>query len=344
MHQAWEQFLRAKGALIESGRVLHFGNPPGEVQAARDSNTIADLSHWSLIRADGKDAETFLQGQFSNDLRLIGTTSQLHAYCNAQGRMLAILRIFRRDDALFLQLPASLAEATLKRLRMFVLRAQVKLELVDDSLLRIGLSGPELVKELSRVSLPLPEENGCITQDGITILRLPGPHARTELIGPAEAIQRIWETVNATAVGAGAWGWLDIVAGLPVVLPETVEQFVPQMANLDLVGGINFKKGCYPGQEIVARMHYLGRLKQRMYLAHLSGEACPRPGEPLFAPDFGDQAAGMVVDAQRAPAGGCDLLAVLQMSSASLGDVQLARPAGAPLTLKQLPYSFPAAS
>lgn len=345
MDRDWEEFLRANGALIESGRVLHFGNPSGELRAAQDGNVIADLSHWSLIRAEGKDVESFLQGQLSNDLRQIGASSQLHAYCNPQGRMLAILRAFRRGDALFLQLPSPLAESILKRLRMFVLRAQVTLQIADESLVRIGLSGPDVGKLLAESSLPLPEEHGCVTHGDITILRLPGPHPRAELLGPASAIRNVWQTGKPTAVGSSAWAWLDIRAGLPIVLPETIEQFVPQMANLDLVGGISFKKGCYPGQEIVARMHYLGRLKQRMYLAHLAVETCPRPGEPLFAPDFGEQAAGAVIDAQPSVEGGCDCLAVIQISSAGSGaPISLGSPQGPRLELGTLPYTFPPAA
>lgn len=342
MHTEWKEFLRSRGAIVENGRVLHFGAPREETRAAASGNVIADLSHWALIRAEGKDAETFLQSQFSNDLRLLNDTSQLHGYCNAQGRMLAILRIFRRDGALMLQLPASLADTTLKRLRMFVLRAQVTLTRMDDALVTVGLSGPGLATLLQAAGLTLPGSDACNTHGDITVLRLPGLHPRAMLVGPPHAVEQVWRAATgAHPVGASAWSWLDIAAGLPVVRPETVEAFVPQMTNLDLVGGISFKKGCYPGQEIVARTHYLGRLKQRMYRARLDADACPRAGDAVFAPDFGDQAAGTVVEAQPSPAGGCEVLAVIQISSARSGDLHLARPDGAPLTLIDLPYALP---
>ncbi|MDO8706971.1 MAG: hypothetical protein Q7J84_18745, partial [Sulfuricaulis sp.] len=133
-----------------------------------------------------------------------------------------------------------------------------------------------------------------------------------------------------------------IMAGIPSVHPGTIEEFVPQMANLEAVGGVNFKKGCYPGQEIVARMQYLGKLKQRMYRAHVAGDVVPRPGDSIFAPDFPGQSAGTVVDAQAAPDNGYDLLAVIQISSAAAGKLHLASETGARLTLQSLPYSIPA--
>ncbi len=136
------------------------------------------------------------------------------------------------------------------------------------------------------------------------------------------------------------WAWLDIMAGIPSVHPGTNEEFVPQMANLEVVGGVNFKKGCYPGQEIVARMQYLGKLKQRMYRAHFAGEVAPRPGDAIYAPDFPGQSAGTVVEAQPSPDGGYDLLAVIQISSADAGELHFGSETGPRLTL-QLPALFP---
>ncbi|MDO8705651.1 MAG: hypothetical protein Q7J84_11975, partial [Sulfuricaulis sp.] len=133
-----------------------------------------------------------------------------------------------------------------------------------------------------------------------------------------------------------------IMAGIPSVHPGTIEEFVPQMANLEAVGGVNFKKGCYPGQEIVARMQYLGKLKQRMYRAHVQGGVLPRPGDAIFAPDFPGQSAGTVVDAQAAPDNGYDLLAVIQISSAGAGELHLKNEIGQLLSLQPLPYTLPA--
>jgi folate-binding protein YgfZ len=131
---------------------------------------------------------------------------------------------------------------------------------------------------------------------------------------------------------------LEIRAGIPVVTPTTQEAFVPQMVNLDLIGGVSFEKGCYPGQEIVARMHYRGTLKQRMYLAHVAGTDSPQAGDKLYSPAFGAQASGTIVNAARSPEGGHDLLASIQIASAAKGEVHLKSPDGPALQLLPLPY------
>ena len=342
----WRDFLVADGALISGSHIEHFGDPSAEVDKAAHSDIVADLSHLSLICAEGEDAQTFLQGQFSNDIRQVDTQqSQLSAYCNPKGRMLAILRIFRRDGAWYLQLPDELQEATLKRLRMYVLRAKVKLENADARFVRIGLSGPNAAALLADCGLPVPATiDASAEQGGISVLRLAGPHPRFELVGELLPVRALWEKLrkHSVPVGPSAWAWLDIAAGIPDVLPGAVEAFVPQMANLELVGGVSFNKGCYPGQEIVARMHYLGKLKQRMVRAHVATDQRPVPGAAVFAPDFPGQSAGTVVDARLAPGGGYDLLAVAQLSSVEKGELHLASPDGARLQLQALPYPLKA--
>jgi hypothetical protein len=333
--------------MFDNGRVLHFGNPDSERRAAADSDILADLSHLALLRAEGAEAQTFLQGQLSNDIRQVSEArTQLSAYCNPKGRMLAIFHIIQRGEAYYLQLPAELAESTLKRLRLFILRAKVKLEPADAELARIGLSGPR-ADALLRGLLGNAPANAydCLTVGEVTVIRLPGPHARFELLAPPARLIPIAQALatHTTRVGAGPWAWLDIMAGIPAILPGTVEEFVPQMANLELVGGVSFNKGCYPGQEIVARMHYLGRLKQRLYRAHVTAPSAPRPGDKLYAPGSGEQAAGQVVDAQAAPAGGQDLLAVIQIEAVIRGELRLGGLEGEKLALRDLPYDLPAA-
>jgi hypothetical protein len=341
MRSDWQEFLTRAGAVIGDGAVHHFSDHRQETRAAATGDVVADLSHWSLIRAAGADTEGFLQGQLTNDVRQLGSGSQLSGYCTAQGRMLALLRVFKRDGNFYLQLPAALREAVLKRLRMFVLRAKVTLDSMDDELARIGVSGPGVEAPLRERLGQLPElPDEGMSAGTLTVLRLRGPHPRFEIVGPYEDIERLWSELALTPVGAGAWAWLDIMAGVPTVLPATVEAFVPQMTNLELIGGVNFKKGCYPGQEIVARTHYLGRLKQRMYRAHVDSLQAPKAGDPLYAPNFGEQAAGTVVEAQPAPDGGHDLLAVVQIASADAGVLSLHTPDGPKLTLHSLPYTL----
>jgi folate-binding protein YgfZ len=341
MQDQWQTFLTAAGATLQGGTVRCFTDVHREVHAAANTDIVADLSHLALIRAQGEDAQTFLQSQLTNDIRQLGANTQLSAYCSAQGRVLALLRIFRHDDAYLLQLPASLLEGTLKRLKMFVLRARVALTAADD-LTHIGFSGPSVENRLRALIGALPEMvDSSATTQGVTVIRLPGPHPRFEIVGPTSTLANLWTGVGATPVGEPAWSWLDIRSGLPTVLPATTEVFVPQMMNLDLLNGISFTKGCYPGQEIVARTRYLGRLKQRMYAAHVADEA-PASGGTLYAPNFGDQVAGTVVDAQPGPNGGYDLLAVIQIGSVDAGEVHLGRPDGPRLAFQPLPYSLDA--
>jgi folate-binding protein YgfZ len=137
------------------------------------------------------------------------------------------------------------------------------------------------------------------------------------------------------------WDWLNIRSGIPVILPQTQEKFVAQMANFDVIGGVSFKKGCYPGQEIVARMQYLGHLKRRMYLAHLDTDEIPQPGDELFSADMEDQASGMIANASPAPGGGCDVLAVVQITSRDTQTVHWKSPHGEALHFLPLPYPLP---
>ena len=348
MIDAWKTFLLQQGAVYhndgQSDWPEHFGNPQLERVAARDADVITDLSSLTLLRVRGADAKTFLNAQLTNEIDTLDANQhRLAAWCTAQGRMLAVFRVFMRDGDYCLQLPVSLRDEVIKRLRMFVLRSRVTVECVDTELVRLGISGPS-AEALVRgaVGQVPPSDDTVVTQGSITALCLPGVHPRFELIAPLAEAMAIWEASESKAVpvGAGIWAWFDILAGLPTVLPPTKEMFVPQMANLELVGGVNFKKGCYPGQEIVARMQYLGKLKQRMVRAHVSAEA-PVAGTPVFSPDMpGGQSAGTVVDAQPSADGGADLLVVAQIASVQRGELHLASEVGPLLQIQPLPYSL----
>jgi hypothetical protein len=342
VNESWKTFIQDQGATLEGERVQHFGKPAEERRAAAQGNVLADLSDSSLIRARGADSQNFLNGQLSNDMRRLDAThSQLAAWCSPKGRMLVIFRLLRRGDDTLLQLPASLLETTLKRLRMFVLRAKVTLDNADAELVSFGISGPDAEKLLRHAAGFAPGEiDGCETRDEITLIKLAGPHPRFEIIAPTDNAMKLWTSLKPKTIPVAppVWNWLDIMAGIPGVHPETSETFVPQMANLEIVGGVNFKKGCYPGQEIVARMQYLGKLKQRMYRARFEGDTLPRPGDSIFAPDFPGQSAGTVVAAQPAPDNGFDLLAVIQISSAEAGELHLGSETGPKLSLQNLPY------
>ena len=327
---------------MQNGAVRDFGDPAAELNAARDGLVLADLSHYGLIAFAGEDAQTFLHGQITNDLRGLKEDKAVFAgYCSAKGRLLANFLVFRRDADILLMLPRSLREPIQKRLNMFVLRAKVKVRDASDEWVALGLSGPGADQLVATRFGQTPAAVMDVVQgpEGWAV-RL--GEARFDVFVSPAAAAGLWQqwTGQARPVGTPAWDWLTVKAGVPVILPATQDQFVPQMANMELLQGVSFQKGCYPGQEIVARSQYLGKLKRRMYLAHV--EAAAAAGRELYSPDLPGQACGMVVNAAPAPEGGTDLLAVLQVSSRDAGEVHLGAPDGPRLVFNPLPYGLDA--
>lgn len=347
MNPDWSSFLAARGAHVEPDDRVRF-DAIGSTCAGTDLDTLFDLSHLGLIAASGADAETFLQGQLTNDVRAVSAThTQLSGHCNPKGRMLASFRVLRIGDAICLQLPRERLPDTLKRLRMYILRARAALEDASDRWVRIGVAGHAVPQRLADLGLRLPERNNALAEtEGASVLRLPGPLPRFELIGSAERLGVIWDGLSPVCHPGDEdrWALLDIRAGLPTVYRATADAFVPQMVNMQLIDGVSFDKGCYTGQEVVARMQYLGRLKRRMYLGEVASPATPRPGDELQAPGSrSGRGAGLVVDSR--PVGGdrYELLAVVEIEAAEQGEVRLGD-RGPILTLKAPPYGFPADS
>jgi len=223
------------------------------------------------------------------------------------------------------------------------LRSKLAIRNASADYVRLGWGGPGASRAIERAlgsALPAAPLQRVLVDD-VAIVELAG--GRYVLTASHARAKNLWVAAShhARSVGRPVWDWLTIEAGVPVIGPATQDQFVPQMANLDALGAINFRKGCYSGQEIVARMQYLGRLKERLYLAHTSGEA-PTAGDRLFSPVFGDQPCGTVVNSAPSPNSGSDLLAVMQLAAAESGDVRLGNPHGSALVLRALPYALPA--
>lgn len=331
---AW---LTATGAMFEGSDIASFGDPAAESRAALEGDILVPLADRRVLRARGADADAFLQGQLSNDLReLSARRAQLSSYSTPKGRVLALFVLLRRPDAIWLETQASVAAATLKRLRMFVLRSKLTLDDAGDEAVALGLSGPNAASILAEAGLPAPEIVwGCIDSGAITVVRRPGrDHARYTLHGSAHALADVWPRLAAKARPAGtpAWRLLDLLAGLPAIHPETSEQHVPQMLNLDQLEGISFGKGCYPGQEIVARLHYLGSLKRRLFVGHANAPA-PARGTPVFAADGSStQPVGDVLDHAANPDGSHVIQLVLQLSHRD-APLRLGAPDGPVLTL-----------
>jgi folate-binding protein YgfZ len=338
----WTRELATLGARVDGYKVMDFGAPESELRAARSGTVICDLSHLGLISATGPDVAAFLQGQLSSDVRQLDADhSQLSSYNSPKGRVLATLLLYRIGDAAFLQLPRDLVTDIRKRLTMFVLRSKVNLADTSEEFVRLGIAGEQAEGVLVSVLGTAPSNAfGVAHVDACSVIRLPGDCF--QVVASYARSSSLWRDLarRARPAGAAVWEWLEIQTGIPTVTLPTQDQFVPQMMNLERVGGVSFQKGCYPGQEIVARTQYLGTIKRRTYLAHIEGNAVPVPGSALYSDDVGDQPSGAVVNAAPAPGGGCDLLAVIQVASAQSQLIHLGSPAGPVLELRTLPYSL----
>lgn len=340
MNEEWKSFLESRSAAFgEDGKARFTGDAP------QSSCALFDLSHLRLIRVSGEDAETFLQGQTTNDVRnLAGGNSQMSGICTPKGRMIANFRVFSIDNDFVLQMPVDTHGLLLKRLPMYVLMSKVSVDDASDELVRIGVAGASAEELLANQLGTVPAEEGKgASLGGVHLFRLPGNTPRFEILGGFEVISSLWDGLAADA-GTGTpeqWSLLEIRAGIPTIYEPTVEAFVPQMANMDLVNGVSFTKGCYTGQEVVARMRYLGKTKRRMYLAHVESGRRPMPGEELFsAASDSAQGAGKIVDAEASPEGGYDLLAVAEISLFKQDDLHLENTGGPKLEFLDLPYGL----
>lgn len=342
MHIDWTDTLRARGAVLAGGVVRDFGDPAAERLAARDGNVVADLSHLGVVAVMGEDARAFLHAQFSCDIERLGAAqTSLGAYCSPKGRMLASFLVWPEADGFALVLARPIAEATIKRLRMFVLRARVVLADRTGERILLGASGPAAASTLRSVVGSVPDADRGVAHGADTTAVHFAPNRFLLAVAPARA-SALWDALSQALrpVGTPCWEWLDIRDGIPLVTPRTQDELVPQMANLELLGGVSFQKGCYPGQEVVARTQHLGKSKRRMFIARVEGTE-PAAGDPLYSEALGDQASGMIVNAAPAPEGGYDVLAVVHAPYGETGAVHLGALSGPPLRFRPLPYAIP---
>lgn len=342
MNESWSDFLAARGAQGE-GAELAFADPAAEVGLARSGAAVVPLTQLGLIRARGEEAAVFLHSLFSNDVKTL-TADQAcwNSFNSPKGRMVANFLLWRRGEDYLLAPAADLQPALLKKLSMYVLRAKVKLSDPSAELVLLGVAGPDALKVLAAADLGTPPVTMEITRAGETQI-IPVTEEAVVLVAAADEAPALVDRLLAAGgqlAGSAAWTAATVAAGLPLVTLPTQEEFVAQMLNYELIGGVSFNKGCYPGQEIVARTQYLGKLKKRMYRVRLADGATPAPGQDLYAPDLGEQSAGKLVNVVPAAGGGYEALAVLQMSSVEGGEVHLATPAGPRLEFLPLPYAL----
>ena len=341
MQQHWHNFLLTQQALIEDGTVIGFGE---NRQAAANTETVlVDLSHNGLLAFSGEDAQSFLQNQLSCDVNLINASqAQYGSYCTPKGRVLANFILWQNGGEWLMRLPASLCASIQKRLSLFVLRSKVHISARSDQSIRFGVAGDKaraVVAQVMQTKLDTCKPLQLLPTAQADILY--HDRSRIEIIVTPEHAQTIWKQLrqHVQPAGAASWDWHAVQAGIPVITPPTQETFLPQMINLDLIGGVSFKKGCYPGQEIVARTQYLGKLKRRMYLAHIGTSEPVCAGDELFDAQFDTQACGQIVNAAPAPNDGYDVLAVIQQSSIDTSAITWKKPQGCILVINELHYT-----
>ncbi|MBI4998708.1 MAG: folate-binding protein YgfZ [Rhodocyclales bacterium] len=333
----WSDILAAR-PLAPDGE--SFGDLSGELAAARDGSVLVPLTDYAAIRASGEDAAEFLHNLLSNDVKNLPADGLRFAgLCSPKGRLLATFHIWHDGPDLLLVLSADIQPAILKKLSMYILRSKVKL--TDANLALLGIAGPGAADVAREALGTVPEATHVANVPGGQVVGLGGQRYLVAL-DPSAAVAA-WPRLAAKArpAGTAAWRWTEIAAGQPRVVAATQEAFVPQMVNMEVpaVGGVSFSKGCYPGQEIVARTQYLGKIKRRMYRASVD-TALP-PGTDVFTPESGEQHCGALVTVAPSPDGRYECLVVVQSSGAEAGEIFAGGPGVPPrLTLGTLPYTI----
>ena len=319
-----------------------------DFDAVLKGGAYAILPQFGVIDANGDDAASFLHSQLTNDVQHLEVAgARLAGYCSPKGRLLASFLTWKTGDTIRLLISKDVQAAVQKRLSMFVLRAKAKLTDDSDKLLVVGLAG-DVRGALASVFDALPDGVHVKVDDPSgTLIRMPDAAGvlRYLWVGPKEAVQaRLAKLDDAVKrVSPAVWDWLEIRAGEPRITQAVSEQFVPQMVNYDVLGGVNFRKGCYPGQEIVARSQYRGTIKRRTALANVAASPdIVHAGTELFHSDDPGQPCGMVVNAAAAPEGGVDLLAEIKLAALETGSVHLGAADGPVLRVLPLPYALPA--
>jgi folate-binding protein YgfZ len=346
----WIEHLASLGARFhqdEAKQIEDFGRTLAA--ADLESGVVAPVTDLGLIAVAGEDAATFLHNQLTNDVEHLGTgEARLAGYCTPKGRLQATLLMWRGEQDIYLQLPRAIQAPLQKRLSMFVLRSKAKLRDATDEAPTsavLGLTGARAAEALGRHVGTLPAAPYAKLDGAFgTVIRLADAFGtpRYLWITSAEtaiaALPQLRETLELG--GNAAWRLAEIHAGVPQVTQPTQEQFVPQMVNFELIGGVNFKKGCYPGQEIVARSQYLGKLKRRMVLATLPNGAA-RAGDEVYSSDDPDQPSGMIVNAAPNGLGGADALVEIKLAALEQ-EVRHGSAGGTPLQFLALPYDIDA--
>lgn len=309
---------------------------------------VAPLPYLGLLNFSGADAVSFLHRQLTNDVEhLRPGDARLAGYCSPQGRLLASFLLWKNNDGLQLQLPRELLPALQKRLKMFVLRDKVAIADASDSITQLGLGGSGAAAALATWFSPLPEQPYTKIENAHGVLvRVADAFGAPRYLWtiPTADLAQIWPalTTSLTPCADNAWRLADIDAGVAQISLATQEKFVPQMVNFDVVGGVNFKKGCYPGQEIVARTQYLGKSKRHMLAASVATATTTiAAGTDVYASDDPSQPCGSIVNAERCGTEQLECLVSLRLPLADGISVHAGASDGPVLRFQPLPYPLP---
>lgn len=306
------------------------------------------LTHWGVIRAQGEEAAKFLHSQLTQDIVLLGADqARLAGFCSAKGRLLATMVVWKvSEQEILLALPAELLAETLKRLSMFVMRAKCKLSNASADLQLWGLAGPLADQWLGNAA---PAQRWGRSEHGAaSVIRLPDSALNSATDASGASRYLLAQAVSAqapalTPLTLTDWQWLEVQSGLAWVQQATREQFVPQMLNLELLDGVNFQKGCYPGQEVVARSQYRGSLKRRTFLFKLDSVLAPvLLGQEIFHSEDPGQPAGLVASCAQHGSQAL-ILAEIKIAALVSGSLHLGSVDGPQLQQRALPYAFPVA-
>ena len=305
--------------------------------------TLANLGHLACYKVSGEDATEFLQGQFSNDINNVTEVkAQLTSYCTPKGRMLATLYVCQFQDSYILLLSADIAEEVIKRLQMYVMRSKVEISAAENISL-IGICHDPSSSFTQAIKLTSPKENyECSTSDSAICINIPGIQPRYLLVSFA-SLENTFAELSSDEYQIFSneyWRWLDILSGIPTINEYTQEAFVPQMANLELIDGVSFSKGCYPGQEIVARLHYIGNANRRMFRVSFEDADRVSDGDDIFTAS-GNQSIGKILSVIHHDNNSADALAVIRLEAVKENKLAVGSSTGSPLELKELPYEVP---
>lgn len=362
----WHHFLAQQGAQLDNGIAVSFGETAGDYAALSATTTLTDIGDQGLLAFRGPHSAKFLQGQITCDINLLNTdTSIIGAICNLKGRVTTSFRLIEASSSpaiasvtdasdassfetssrgssstqILMSMHRDLIAATLATLEKYAVFSKTTLTDCSADYRQFGIAGPNALAALATLFPEIPDAINSTSSSALgTLIRIDG--ARFLILAPRANAESIWQKLaeGATATGLPFWQLLNIHGGIAAIGPDTSGEFVPQMLNYQAVGAVSFKKGCYTGQEIVARMQYLGKLKRRLYRLSADAVEVPCPGAVITLAS-GAQEVGQVVLAARADANTLELLAVLTSAAAAQSQLEIA---GAPaaVTLLPLPYTL----